>query len=135
MNIQIEGPAVAHIDKTFRNGLEIDRRTAHNDHPQRYSCKNRRECRFRSSASDLAGRTFKGTAPLEEDLPHGETGILEAYERAINNAERYIYIENQYFTSPEIVNALIARLKDPSKPKLQIILVLEFPPGFARLPR
>src|SRR5207253_3150063 len=31
--------------------------------------------------------------------PHGETGVLEAYLRAIAMANTYIYLENQYFTS------------------------------------
>ncbi len=134
VNIQIEGPAVAHIDKTFgtvwRSTGEPLTMITPNDIPAKTGANAASVQVLRT----LPGRTFKGTAPLEEDLPHGETGILEAYERAINNAERYIYIENQYFTSPEIVNALIARLKDPSKPKLQIILVLNFRPDLPGYP-
>ena len=38
--------------------------------------------------------------------PNGEEGILDAYRRAIANARRYIYIENQYFRSPIIGDAI-----------------------------
>lgn len=45
-------------------------------------------------------------------MPGGEEGILGAYVRAIRNARRYIYIENQYFRSPligeELSEALLA---------------------------
>ena len=52
----------------------------------------------------------------------GETGILEAYRRAISNARDFIYLENQYFTSRAIVSALRSALKNSSD--LQIILLI-----------
>lgn len=82
----------------------------------------------------LPGGSIKRINPSDEDLPYGETGILEAYERAIAGARRYIYIENQYFTSPEIVDALISRMKDSTKPRLQIILVLNLRPDLPGYP-
>ncbi|MCW5795754.1 MAG: hypothetical protein KIS97_15595 [Nitrospira sp.] len=82
----------------------------------------------------LPGNSIRRINPNDEDLPYGETGILEAYERAITNARHYIYIENQYFTSPQIVDALIARMKDSGKPRLQIILVLNLRPDLPGYP-
>src|SRR5690606_21302610 len=61
-------------------------------------------------------------------------GILEAYQRAIHNAERFIYIENQYFTSHDIIDALIFRMKDDSKPRLEIIIVLPIKPDLPGYP-
>ena len=64
-------------------------------------------------------RTFdKMFAPATE----GEQGVLEAYLRAIHLAERFIYIENQYFNNDTITEALVAALK--KKPALQLILLL-----------
>ena len=40
----------------------------------------------------------------------GETGVLEAYLRAIHFASRFIYIENQYFNNDRITDALIAAM-------------------------
>jgi hypothetical protein len=46
-----------------------------------------------------------------DGFPQGETSILEAYLRAIGQANIYIYLENQYFTCQEIADALVLRLK------------------------
>lgn len=59
-------------------------------------------------------------------IPAGETAILEAYQRSIAQAKDFIYIEDQYFTCREIVNALIHRLN--AVPDLQLILVVNVKP-------
>ena len=70
-------------------------------------------------ASVQVVRTFdKMFAPATE----GEQGVLEAYLRAIHMAERFIYIENQYFNNDTITEALVAALK--KKPALQLILLV-----------
>jgi hypothetical protein len=55
-------------------------------------------------------------------LSSGEKGVLEAYLRAINNAQMFIYMEVQYFTSPVIGAALTRALM--ANPGLQLILLL-----------
>jgi phosphatidylserine/phosphatidylglycerophosphate/cardiolipin synthase-like enzyme len=52
----------------------------------------------------------------------GETGVLEAYRKAITNAEDFIYLENQYFTNKYIIGALKKVLE--RKPELQIIMII-----------
>jgi phosphatidylserine/phosphatidylglycerophosphate/cardiolipin synthase-like enzyme len=52
----------------------------------------------------------------------GATGILEAYQRAIGNAEDFLYFENQYFTEDTIVESLIRAIRN--KPLLQVIMLL-----------
>lgn len=52
----------------------------------------------------------------------GEEGILGAYVRAIRNARRYIYIENQYFRSPRIGQELRVALRD--NPFLRLAVVV-----------
>lgn len=56
------------------------------------------------------------------DLPDGETGILEAYKRAINEATDFIYLENQYFTEPELYDMLVEKIL--ATPALQLIVVV-----------
>lgn len=56
-----------------------------------------------------------------DDYPRGETSILESYLRAIGKATDYIYLENQYFTSNEIADALVLRIKQ--SPALQVIFL------------
>lgn len=136
VSLEVAGPAVKHIDKTFAT---VWRGTGK---PFTLIPKEPEERTGPNTASvqvlrTLPGDTFKGGSGDEaegEDLPSGETGILEAYQRAIALAERYIYFENQYFTSPEIVDALTVRMKDSAKPKLQIIMVLNFRPDLPGYP-
>lgn len=52
----------------------------------------------------------------------GEKGILEAYRKAINNAEDFIYLENQYFTNKYIIGALKKALEN--NPDLQLIMLI-----------
>jgi len=66
-------------------------------------------------------------------VPFRETGILEAYQRAIMKAEEYIYIEDQYLVSQDIADALAIRMEQ--KPDLEVILVLNVTPDIAGYPR
>jgi phospholipase D1/2 len=50
--------------------------------------------------------------------------IEELLLRAVGRAERFIYVENQYFTSKAFVKALITRMCDEARPKLDVVFVL-----------
>jgi len=52
----------------------------------------------------------------------GEKGVLEAYRRAILNANDFIYLENQYFTNKYILGALKKALEN--NPDLQLIMLI-----------
>lgn len=52
----------------------------------------------------------------------GEAGVLEAYRKAITNAEDFIYLENQYFTNKYIIGALKKAVE--LNPNLQLIMVI-----------
>jgi phosphatidylserine/phosphatidylglycerophosphate/cardiolipin synthase-like enzyme len=54
----------------------------------------------------------------------GRFRILEAYLRAIRSAKRFIYLENQFLWSPEIVDALRDKLQRPPSPEFRIVLLL-----------
>ncbi len=53
---------------------------------------------------------------------NGETGVLEAYRKAITNAQDFIYLENQYFTNKYIIGALKKSID--LNPDLQIIMLI-----------
>jgi phosphatidylserine/phosphatidylglycerophosphate/cardiolipin synthase-like enzyme len=50
--------------------------------------------------------------------------IRHLYEDAIGAAEKLIYLETQYLTSRAIHDALLARLRDDGRPRLQIVIVV-----------
>ncbi|WP_321421293.1 phosphatidylserine/phosphatidylglycerophosphate/cardiolipin synthase family protein [uncultured Methanobacterium sp.] len=51
-----------------------------------------------------------------------EKGVLEAYRKAITNAQDFIYLENQYFTNKYIIGALRKAIE--LNPDLQIIMLI-----------
>ena len=50
--------------------------------------------------------------------------IRSAYTDALRAAERFVYIETQYFTSRSITLALLERLRDTERPKLTVAIVV-----------
>ncbi len=52
--------------------------------------------------------------------------ILDSYEKAIAEAESFVYVENQYLRSRDMARALIARRKQ--KPRLQLVIVIPVAP-------
>jgi phosphatidylserine/phosphatidylglycerophosphate/cardiolipin synthase-like enzyme len=56
------------------------------------------------------------------NLPGGEVGVLEAYQRALGAATDVVYLENQYFSSAAIVRALRRAMAD--NPALQVVLLI-----------
>jgi phosphatidylserine/phosphatidylglycerophosphate/cardiolipin synthase-like enzyme len=56
--------------------------------------------------------------------PEGIHGIVYAYLQAIARAERFIYLENQYLWSREIVDALIDAMNRPHDGPFRIVTVL-----------
>lgn len=50
--------------------------------------------------------------------------IRQVYLSAIAKAEKHIYAETQYLSSRLLTEALIARMRDTSKPKLELVFIL-----------
>ncbi|MCI0535659.1 MAG: phospholipase D-like domain-containing protein [Verrucomicrobiales bacterium] len=120
----VTGPAVAPIDETFAT-VWNQAGPAPQLTPQTRS----------SGSGEIAMqvlRTMPGNSrfpspfPGAQPIQHGETSVLEAYQRAIARAQDFIYIEDQYFTNSAIVDALINRMKKVTT--LQLILVLNLNP-------
>jgi phosphatidylserine/phosphatidylglycerophosphate/cardiolipin synthase-like enzyme len=63
------------------------------------------------------------TRPPSESTPPA-TGVCGMYARLIASAERLIYVETQYFTSSIVCDALLARMKDRTKPQLTLVMLL-----------
>ena len=57
-------------------------------------------------------------------LRRGEFRILESYLRALRAAQRFIYLENQFLWSPEILAVLREKLARPPSPDFRLVLVL-----------
>ncbi len=121
----VTGPAVAPIDETFATVWNQADPAAPQVTPQTRS----------SGTGGIAMqvlRTMPGNSrflspfPGAQPIQHGETSVLEAYQRAIARAEKFIYIEDQYFTNSAIVDALIDRMKKVET--LQLIMVLNLNP-------
>jgi hypothetical protein len=62
-------------------------------------------------------------------LPDGETGVFESYVRALQSARQLVYLENQYFTCVELVDALVEALL--RQPRLQLIALINMKPDIA----
>ncbi|HEY1524566.1 MAG TPA: phospholipase D family protein [Solirubrobacteraceae bacterium] len=61
---------------------------------------------------------------MYDELPRGDFRILESYVRAIRQAESYIYLENQFLWSPEIVSCLADKLATPPGDDFRLVIVL-----------
>jgi phosphatidylserine/phosphatidylglycerophosphate/cardiolipin synthase-like enzyme len=113
----LTGPAVASLDETFCLHWNTERGGAAALAP------------VAPPPADPAGIQLQVNRSLYgekryPDVPKGEAGIYESYLRAISRAKDYIYLENQYFTSDELCDALVLALTDPTRPNLQLIMVI-----------
>ena len=110
VSASIQGPAVGALNDSFRllwNHRTVPIPAAAAQPPAS------------SNATVQVVRTLPGN--LFATVPRGETGILEAYLKAIREAQDFIYLDNQYVTEPMIGNALIKALQASST--LQVIMV------------
>ena len=55
---------------------------------------------------------------------HGDYSILESYVGALRSAERLVYLENQFLWSPEIVDILADKLRDPPTDDFRVVVLL-----------
>ena len=60
----------------------------------------------------------------ERRLPRGEFTVLESYVGAFRSAERFVYIENQFLWSPEVVEVLAEKLRNPPRDEFRIVVLL-----------
>ncbi len=69
-----------------------------------------------------------GRIALSRTDPHEDGSIVREVERLFEDgiaaAERLLYIETQYFSSARMYQALVARMRDAARPRLQIVIVV-----------
>ena len=111
--VRIEGPAVTDVAEHFR--LRWHRAT--------------REHLPRAPVPDAAGEV---EAQIVRTLPartyravrRGDYSVLESYSAALRSAERFIYLENQFLWSPEIVAILADKLRNPPSDAFRLLVLL-----------
>jgi phosphatidylserine/phosphatidylglycerophosphate/cardiolipin synthase-like enzyme len=57
-------------------------------------------------------------------LPRGDYSLLEAYTAALRSAQRLVYLENQFLWSPEVVEILSDKLRDPPRDDFRLVILL-----------
>jgi phosphatidylserine/phosphatidylglycerophosphate/cardiolipin synthase-like enzyme len=77
---------------------------------------------------EAGATTVQVVRTVEEDMydeiPRGDFRILESYVRALRSARRLIYLENQFLWSPEIVDVLADKLRDPPSDDFRVVVLL-----------
>ena len=73
-------------------------------------------------------RTFPERV-FERTLPRGDFSVLESYMRALRSAERFVYLENQFLWSPEIVGILADKLRNPPCDGFRVVVLLPAKPN------
>jgi phosphatidylserine/phosphatidylglycerophosphate/cardiolipin synthase-like enzyme len=61
---------------------------------------------------------------MYDSVPRGDFRILESYVRALHSAQSFVYLENQFLWSPEIVRLLADKLRDPPRDDFRIVILL-----------
>jgi phosphatidylserine/phosphatidylglycerophosphate/cardiolipin synthase-like enzyme len=61
---------------------------------------------------------------MYKDLRRGDFRVLESYMRALRSAKRFIYLENQFLWSPEIVAVLREKLDWPPASEFRLVILL-----------
>ena len=115
VQVRIEGEAAADVEQNFRQRWLAA--TGDGDLPHR-------EPAWEESWQtpvQIVRTIPPGVYPF---APRGEFGIHHAYTRALRQAQRLIYLENQYLWSPDIVDALIAAMNKQHAEPFRIVIVL-----------
>ena len=132
VSLKVEGPAVEHIDRSFTTLWNAADSSASALPPKTGQAAVDQPGLGVQIIRTLPGGTFTSSHTGGAALPHGETGALEAYQRAIAKATKFIYLEDQYFTAPEIFQALLQRMVQVSK--LEIVIVMNSEPDVGGYP-
>jgi phosphatidylserine/phosphatidylglycerophosphate/cardiolipin synthase-like enzyme len=83
-----------------------------------------------SAAGDLELQIVR-TVPerIYSSLPRGEFRILEAYTRALRSARELVYLESQFLWSPQVVEILAAKLREPPSDAFRVVVLLPAKPN------
>jgi phosphatidylserine/phosphatidylglycerophosphate/cardiolipin synthase-like enzyme len=122
VQLKIEGEAVADVEHNFR---------------QRWagSCRN---CfppgtpELPPSRAPRVEANWQTAAQVARTIPHktyaeverGEFGIYHTYLATLSRARRFIYIENQYLWSPQVMDVLLEQIERRHREMFRIVIVL-----------
>lgn len=111
---RIEGPLVQDVEEMFhqRWATQLEAGAVHAENASDFTV-----IRGQSPFDD--GVQAQLTATLPE--PYNEHAIAETWWNAIANAEKYIYIEDQYFRIPMLVDLIIERMTEV--PTLELVVI------------
>ena len=62
-------------------------------------------------------------------LPQGDFRIVEAYTRALRSARKLVYLESQFLWSPQVVEILADKLREPPSDDFRVVVVLPAKPN------
>ena len=115
---RVEGPAAAEVARHFAlRWKEVTGETLPDPPPA-------------SHAGEIEVRVVRTVAEkIYESLPRGDFGILAAYVSALRAAERLVYLENQFLWSPEIIDVLVGKLRNPPRDDFRLVVVLPAKPN------
>ena len=122
VSTKIEGPAVADVSAHFRmRWREVTSETL------------RPQMRPVEEFPQAGTHTLQIVRTIPEKVyaavPRGDFRVLESYVRAIRSAQSFIYLENQFLWSPEIVKGLRDKVEQPANDAFRIVLVLPVRPN------
>jgi len=132
VSLKVEGPAVEHVDRAFTTVWNAADSSGSALSPSTGQPAVAQPGVGIQVVRTLPGGTFAASHTGGNAIPHGETGALEAYQRAIAHAKKFIYLEDQYFTAPEIFQAMLQRMTQA--PDLEIIIVMNSKPDVSGYP-
>jgi phosphatidylserine/phosphatidylglycerophosphate/cardiolipin synthase-like enzyme len=129
VSVGVRGPAVAHLQELFDSHWNLADPSDKLQPPATLPAVRTTE----DDAEIITPAQVVRTLDMQfAEATNGEKGVLEAYLRGIYFAERFIYIENQYFNNDTITQALIDALK--AKPNLRLILLVNVSPDMPFYP-
>jgi phosphatidylserine/phosphatidylglycerophosphate/cardiolipin synthase-like enzyme len=119
---RIEGPAVADVSSHFRmRWREVTGATLQPPLAPAHAL------------AHAGSHTVQIVRTIPEKVYHAESRgdfrILESYLRALRSARSFVYLENQFLWSPEIVTVLRDKLENPPSDAFRIVLVLPGKPN------
>ncbi len=112
--VRISGPAVQDVADVFKRRWdnELAEHATFSENATSFSVD-------RSMVPLAGGSQVQITTTLPE--PFWEHGIAESWLNAVAQAERYIYIEDQYFRIPMLTDAIVARML--ARPALRLVVI------------
>jgi phosphatidylserine/phosphatidylglycerophosphate/cardiolipin synthase-like enzyme len=66
---------------------------------------------------------------IYEFLPRGDFRIVEAYTRALRSANEFVYLESQFLWSPQVVEILAGKLREPPSENFRVVVLLPAKPN------